>query len=320
MDVKTTQPWHMQEKFGPYKFFNVAGQEESGSSHSLTNRAECQMAVALYARLCKEFSSFDFDFRVGVISMYRAQIGELKRAFVQRFGSDIVGKILFHTVDGFQGQEKDVIILSCVRAGPGLQNIGFLADTRRMNVALTRARSSLFILGNVPTLERSDENWRQIIQDARSRQRMVDATIAYFTSPSNRVLPAPAAKPKAAPIFPLPLKDSEPQIPELIKPKDAMKSSMKRIASTSSLSEQGINGTATSTTSPTSTERSNPPLQTTEQPIQKPNGLPAPPQDPRPKKKLKPRPRPNPAASLFIPSKKRPLPDADLAGPSKRRH
>lgn len=127
MDMKTTQPWHLQEKFGPYKFFNVAGQEESNHSHSLVNKAECQMAVALYAHLCKEFSSSDFDFRVGVISMYRAQIGELKRAFIQRFGSDIVGKILFHTVDGFQGQEKDVIILSCVRAGPGLQNIGFLA-------------------------------------------------------------------------------------------------------------------------------------------------------------------------------------------------
>ena len=84
-------------------------------------------AVALYARLCQEFSKFDFNFRVGVISMYRAQIDVLKRAFIQRFGQDIVGKILFHTVDGFQGQEKDVIILSCVRAGPGLQNIGFLA-------------------------------------------------------------------------------------------------------------------------------------------------------------------------------------------------
>jgi len=249
--------------------------------------------------------------------MYRAQIGELKRAFIQRFGQDIAGKILFHTVDGFQGQEKDLIILSCVRAGPGLQNIGFLADTRRMNVALTRARSSLFILGNVPTLERSDENWRQIVQDARSRQRLVDATIAHFTSPSNKVLPTPIAKPKVAPVSPLPLKATEPQIPELIKPKDAMKSTMKRAAPTNSLPEQGTNGTATSTTSPTSAEKPPPPPQANGQPIQKSDGLPVP---PRPKKRPRPPPRPNPAASLFIPSKKRPLPDSDLAGPSKRRH
>ena len=49
-------------------------------------------------------------------------------------------------------------------------------DTRQMNVALTHARSSLFILGNVPTLERSDENWRQIVQDAHSHQRMADVS------------------------------------------------------------------------------------------------------------------------------------------------
>jgi len=151
MDVKTTQPWHLQEMFGPYKFFNVAGQEESGRSHSLINRSECQTAVALYTRLRKEFSNFDFDFRVGVISMYRAQIGELKRAFVQKFGQDIVGKILFHTVDGFQGQEKDVIILSCVRAGPGLQNIGFLAGKSEAHEYVSVHSETLF---RYPTNER----------------------------------------------------------------------------------------------------------------------------------------------------------------------
>ena len=194
-----------------------------------------------------------------------------------------------------------------------------------MNVALTRARSSLFILGNVPTLERSDENWRQIAQDARSRQRLVDvsretshirwewltqmqATISYFTSPSNRVLPTSVAKPKAAPVSPLPLKVTDPQIPELIKPKDTIKPSSKRVASTSSLPGQETIGAATSTTSTASTEKYIPPPQMNGQPTQKPNGLPALPQDPRPKKRPRPPPRPNPAASLFIPAKKVCLP------------
>lgn len=84
----------------------------------------------------------------------------------------------FNTVDGFQGQEKDIIILSCVRSGPNLSHIGFLKDTRRMNVALTRAKSSLFIFGNGSTLERSDERWKIIVQDARDRGFFIN--VGYF--------------------------------------------------------------------------------------------------------------------------------------------
>jgi len=84
----------------------------------------------------------------------------------------------FNTVDGFQGQEKDIIILSCVRSGPNLQTIGFLKDVRRMNVALTRAKSSLFIIGNGATLERSDERWRTIVQDAKQRGFYADVSVA----------------------------------------------------------------------------------------------------------------------------------------------
>ncbi|KAI0061699.1 hypothetical protein BV25DRAFT_1948064, partial [Artomyces pyxidatus] len=175
MAAKTTRPWHTSPRFAPYRFFNVArGQEASGPSHSLMNKAEVQVAVALYARLKQEFASVDFDSRVGVVSMYRAQIVELRRAFEQRFGAEILSQVDFNTVDGFQGQEKDVIILSCVRAGPGLQSVGFLSDMRRMNVALTRARASLFVLGHCPTLERSDETWKQIISDARTRSYLID--------------------------------------------------------------------------------------------------------------------------------------------------
>ena len=128
MDVKTKQPWQSHPKFGSYRFFNVLlGREEGTVGHSMKNTSETQVAVALYARLRKEFTAVDFDFRVGIVSMYRGQVLELQRAFERRFGQDIRGKIHFHTVDGFQGQEKDVIILSCVRAGPGVQSVGFLA-------------------------------------------------------------------------------------------------------------------------------------------------------------------------------------------------
>ncbi|KAF9242609.1 SEN1 N terminal-domain-containing protein [Melanogaster broomeanus] len=186
MASKTKQPWQSHPKFGSYRFFNVLrSQEESSGSHSMKNVLEAQVAVALYARLCKEFAAVDLDFRVGVVSMYRGQILELQRAFEKRFGEDIRGRIHFHTVDGFQGQEKDVIILSCVRAGPGVQSVGFLADVRRMNVALTRAKSSLFILGNAPTLERSNADWREIVNNARSRSLLTDVDVSFFTEPTS---------------------------------------------------------------------------------------------------------------------------------------
>lgn len=82
----------------------------------------------------------------------------------------------FNTVDGFQGQEKDIIILSCVRSGPNLNSIGFLKDARRMNVALTRAKSSLFVIGNAATLERGDERWKTIVQDARQRGFVIEVS------------------------------------------------------------------------------------------------------------------------------------------------
>ncbi|KAF8270773.1 SEN1 N terminal-domain-containing protein [Lactarius quietus] len=200
MAEKTARPWHDSNLFGPYRFFSVLrGQESSGSSHSLKNQAEVQVAVALYARLLKEFSSVDFNLRVGVVSMYRAQILELRRAFESRFGSGVTNQVDFNTVDGFQGQEKDIIILSCVRAGPGLQNVGFLSDVRRMNVALTRARASLFVLGHCPTLERSDSTWKDIISDARARTCLVEADVELFTAPKTKMKALPPKPPSKPP-------------------------------------------------------------------------------------------------------------------------
>ena len=88
--------------------------------------------------------------RVGVITPYKQQLHLLKARFAQGLGSERSARIEMNTVDGFQGREVDVLIFSTVRATGG--GIGFVADVRRMNVALTRAKLSLWIVGNRQTL------------------------------------------------------------------------------------------------------------------------------------------------------------------------
>ncbi|WWC59973.1 uncharacterized protein I303_102536 [Kwoniella dejecticola CBS 10117] len=180
MAKKTTALWHQRNVFGPYRFFNVNGHEEKAGT-STKNTEEALAAVELYRRLNADFGmKINLSMRIGVISMYKEQLWELKRRFSEAFGGSILETIDFNTVDGFQGQEKDIIILSCVRSGPNLRTIGFLKDARRMNVALTRAKSSLFVFGNGPTLERSDERWKTIIGDARERGFFINYTSSTF--------------------------------------------------------------------------------------------------------------------------------------------
>jgi superfamily I DNA and/or RNA helicase len=91
---------------------------------------------------------------VGIISPYRAQVQYLRRLLMKReYFKPFRRQISINTVDGFQGQERDIIVISMVRANEEGQ-IGFLRDLRRMNVAITRARMKLIILGDVPTLTR----------------------------------------------------------------------------------------------------------------------------------------------------------------------
>lgn len=90
----------------------------------------------------------------GIISPYRAQVRLIRRLLkMQRFYRRIRQQVSVHTVDGFQGQERDVIIISMVRDNDEGQ-IGFLGDLRRMNVAITRARMKLIVIGNCETLSK----------------------------------------------------------------------------------------------------------------------------------------------------------------------
>ncbi len=94
----------------------------------------------------------DEQIDVGIISPYRAQVQYLRKLVRKReFFKPYRRLISINTVDGFQGQERDVILISLVRANDDGQ-IGFLRDLRRMNVAITRARMKLIILGDASTL------------------------------------------------------------------------------------------------------------------------------------------------------------------------
>ena len=98
--------------------------------------------------------ALDEQIDVGVISPYRAQVQYLRQLVrADEWLRPLRRLITINTVDGFQGQERDIIIISLVRANDDGQ-IGFLADLRRMNVAITRARMKLIIIGNAATLAR----------------------------------------------------------------------------------------------------------------------------------------------------------------------
>ena len=84
---------------------------------------------------------------IGVITFYAKQRQNISLEVQNKKLTNIV----VNTVDGFQGSERDIIIISCVRGGPG--GIGFLQDRQRLNVALTRAKFSLVVVGNMDTLQ-----------------------------------------------------------------------------------------------------------------------------------------------------------------------
>ncbi|KAI7884330.1 hypothetical protein K492DRAFT_143014 [Lichtheimia hyalospora FSU 10163] len=179
MDIVTCAPWHSRQYFPPYQFYNVEdGQERTGAGRSLYNPAEAEAAVALVDMLATQMPQLKLAYKIGVITPYKQQLSQLKSRFERRYGSRILDVIDFNTVDGFQGQEKDIIIFSCVRA-LSERGIGFLADIRRMNVGLTRARCSLFVLGHKRSLMGS-QYWGDLVNDAMDRNLLINIRPPYF--------------------------------------------------------------------------------------------------------------------------------------------
>ncbi len=132
-------------------------EEFIGESYGRINKPEAELTISqlkeYITKIGRErFLSERID--VGVISPYKAQVQYLRQLIKKdAFFKPYRQLITVNTVDGFQGQERDVILISLVRANEKGE-IGFLGDLRRMNVAITRARMKLIILGNAATLTR----------------------------------------------------------------------------------------------------------------------------------------------------------------------
>ncbi|XP_042503371.1 uncharacterized protein LOC122080630 isoform X2 [Macadamia integrifolia] len=154
--------------YGPYSFINVAYGREELDGHGMKNMVE----VAVVSEIVKSLFKASFGSRqklsVGVISPYKAQVFAIKEKLGDTYDTPSDFSVSVRTVDGFQGGEEDVIIISTVRSN-GKGSVGFLANLQRTNVALTRARYCLWVLGNGPTLFKSGSIWRKLVLDAKDR-------------------------------------------------------------------------------------------------------------------------------------------------------
>ncbi|ORX59291.1 P-loop containing nucleoside triphosphate hydrolase protein [Piromyces finnis] len=204
-------------KLGPVQFFNISGKMGKGSisdnnSSSSCNESEATQVLNCVVELLHRYPDLYFNKKIAIISPYNAQVSLIKRKLIKYFNEErtrfinnlndmtiqfyekqinldnkkfmdefmkanILDFISVLTVDGYQGQESDIVILSTVRSRTN--QIGFLRDKRRLNVAITRARKSLIIFGNSTTLK-MDENWNKVINDIKSMGCFTEEANNYF--------------------------------------------------------------------------------------------------------------------------------------------
>ncbi|NWI38520.1 SETX helicase, partial [Picathartes gymnocephalus] len=183
--------------FQPYLIFDVADGREERDNDSYSNPREVKLVMELIRTIKEKRKDLGLR-RIGIITPYSAQKKKIQEQLDSVFKNNSPGEV--DTVDAFQGREKDCIIVSCVRAnsseGSTLAHFGslvfvlslrFLASLQRLNVTITRARFSLFILGRLQTLM-EDKNWNHLIQDAQKRGAIIRTTEKNYKKEAQRIL------------------------------------------------------------------------------------------------------------------------------------
>ncbi|KAF6307448.1 zinc finger GRF-type containing 1 [Rhinolophus ferrumequinum] len=144
-------------------FYHVSGAEQIERGSSFHNAAEAAFTLKLIQSL---IASGVAGSVIGVITLYKAQMYKLCHLLsAVDFDQPEVRAVQVSTVDAFQGAEKEIIILSCVRT----RQVGFIDSEKRMNVALTRGRRHLLIVGNLACL-RKNHLWGRVIQHCEGRE------------------------------------------------------------------------------------------------------------------------------------------------------
>ncbi|XP_051961438.1 probable helicase senataxin [Xyrauchen texanus] len=169
--------------FKPYRVFDVTDGQENKARDSFINPKEVTL-VMLLLKLIGEKQSV----RVGVITPYSAQKHRILDA-IRECGIEKNKhlQVEVDTVDGFQGREMDCIIVSCVRASSEMGSIGFVGNRQRMNVTITRAKFSLFILGHLRTLKEQSD-WGALIEDAKRRGNIIKTAERDFRNDARKIL------------------------------------------------------------------------------------------------------------------------------------
>ncbi|PON39568.1 P-loop containing nucleoside triphosphate hydrolase [Parasponia andersonii] len=162
--------------FGPYSFINVIGgrEEKDEDGHSRKNMVEVTVILKILQKLYKAWLETKRELSIGVVSPYAAQVIAVQDKLGKMYDKIDGFQVKVKTIDGFQGGEEDVIIMSTVCCSDN-HSLDFISNHQRINVALTRARHCLWILGNERTLAKSQSLWGPIILDAKIRRCFFDA-------------------------------------------------------------------------------------------------------------------------------------------------
>ncbi|XP_039085637.1 probable helicase senataxin isoform X3 [Hyaena hyaena] len=170
--------------FQPYLVFDVGDGSERRDNDSYINVQEIKLVMEII-KLIKD-KRRDVTFRnIGIITHYKAQKTMIQKDLDKEF--DRKGPAEVDTVDAFQGRQKDCVIVTCVRANAMQGSIGFLASLQRLNVTITRAKYSLFILGHLRTLM-ENQHWNQLIQDAQKRGAIIKTCDKNYRHDAAKIL------------------------------------------------------------------------------------------------------------------------------------